>query len=120
MVSYTVVFTFLLIFIIKIIFESSKARCEVLNDFMKSHYDGLITAKYIDSTDHSTKTVVIKNFRDGTSDTLKLLDWDKSNVYDLLNNNDTVFKRQGSNIIYLGNKGGKSSYILNFGCDRSK
>ncbi len=119
-IGYIIVLVWLLFFVIKGIFESSHVRCDVLKEFMDYKYNGLILDKYFDSTDHSTKTVIIKNFNETDSVTLKLLDWDNSGVYYKINKNDTIFKKQGTDTIYLSNKKGKSVYLLNFGCDKKK
>ena len=115
-----IVGAFLLYFIIKGTIESSHAACDVLGLFRDYKFDGLIINKYIDSAEHSTKTVVIKNFNSPIPDTLILLDWDTTGFYYKININDTIIKDIGSNSVSLRNGMGKFNYILDFGCDKKK
>lgn len=119
-VSYIIVGGVFLFFVIKGTIESSHSRCDVLNEFMPYNYNGLVIDKYVDSNNHSTKTVIIKNFDESVPDTLDLLDWDTTGVYYEINKNDTIYKKQGTNTIHLSNKNGKSAYTLDFGCNKKK
>lgn len=119
-ISFIIVFGFLLFYIIQGVIEEIHAPCDILNEFMNYDFNGIIIDKFVDSTDHSTKTVIIKNFNQNNLDTLKLLDWDESGVYYKMKLNDTIFKKEGTNTIYLSNKYGKSDYILDFGCNKKK
>lgn len=119
-ISFIIIFGFLLFYIIQGIIEEKHAPCDILNQFMNYDFNGIIIDKFIDSTDHSTKTVIIKDFNQDNLDTLKLLDWDGSGVYYKMKLNDTIFKKMGENAIDLSNKTGKFTYILNFGCDPNK
>lgn len=109
-----------LFFIFKVIIDSWNSRCDVLEEFKSYKFNGMIVNKYIDSTDHSTKTVIIKNFSTSILDTFTLLDWDTSGFYYKIKINDTLIKDRGSDMISLKNRTGIVNYILDFGCDKKK
>jgi hypothetical protein len=106
--------------IIKGTIDSSHSACDVLELFRDNKFNGLIINKYIDKAEHSTKTVIIKNFNVTIPDTLTLLDWDKTGLYYKINKNDTIIKERGSNSVYLKNRTGRYNYILDFGCHIKK
>ena len=101
-----------LYFIIKGTIDSSHSSCDVLELFKQYKYNGLIIKKYIDSAEHSTKTVIIENFNKPIPDTLTLLDWDRTNFFYKINKNDTIIKDSGSNSVHLKNRIGRFNYIL--------
>lgn len=110
----------LIYFIIKVVVESSHAACGVLEEFVDYKFNGVIINKYIDSVNHSTKTVIIKNFDSPNPDTFLLLDWDTTNFYYKINKNDTIIKDRGTNRIYVKNETSTLSYTLDFGCAKKK
>src|SRR5690242_464814 len=102
----------LLYLLIKGTIESSHSACKVLDLFRNYKFNGIIINKYIDKEDHATKKVIIKNFDAAVPDTLTLLDWDKTGLYNKINKNDTIIKELGSNSVYLKNNASEFNYVL--------
>ena len=51
------------IFLIKVIpLMRKNVRCDVYDEFSQKSFNGLILEKYIDSTEHSYKTIILKQF----------------------------------------------------------
>jgi len=118
--KFVVLGAILLYLLIKGTIDSSHSACDVLELFRDYKFNGLIINKYIDKDEHSTETVIIKNFNETIPDTLTLLDWDKTGLYYKINKNDTIIKQRGSNSVYLKNGTAKFNYILDFGCHNKK
>ena len=119
-VGYIAAIIFVIFFVIKTIIEVSHSRCDVFNEFLSLNYNGIIVNKYIDHSNHSTRTIIIKNLNDSAEQTFDLLDWDETGVFDKLNKNDTIVKRLGSDTLYQKDKNGNAEYILTFGCKNKK
>ncbi len=110
----------LIFFVVKTIVEISHARCDVLKEFLNNEFNGLVVNKYIDSTSHSTKTIVIKNFDRETPDFFTLLEWDESGFYYKVDKNDTILKERGKNIVHVKNGIRHFADTLYFGCERKR
>ena len=97
------------------IIDSFNANCDTYKTFLQFSYEGIIIQKYIDSNEHSMRTVEIQNFKDSVVQKLTL-DFDKTGFFNRIRVGDTIYKKFNSDTVYLSNKGTKDLYIINFGC----
>ena len=100
---------------IKEIIKSFNAECNAFKAFLQLSYQGVIVKKYIDRDEHDYHTIEIKSFNNIQNEKL-ILDYDKSGFYKMINVNDTIYKKTGSDTIFIDNNSGKKRYVLNFGC----
>lgn len=93
-------------------------RCKWQHDFNAISLNGVVLGKYIDSFQHSTPIVEVRNLKTSKIDTLDFLG-DKSDAFTLINKLDTISKARGSSIIYT-KKSGKVTAIgsVNFDCEK--
>lgn len=86
---------------------------------IKNEYNGVVVDKFIDSSNHATKTVKLlvgDRFQNwGTIGT------DVSGIYDYIMINDSVSKSAGSDSLYIFRVNAKTAvFKLDFNCDRYK
>jgi hypothetical protein len=115
---YKELLVFLLLFASLFLFVpmSGNDKCKWQQDFNAVFFNGVVVGKFIDSFQHSTPIVEVKNFETGKIDTLYFLG-DQSDVFTFINKQDTISKAPRSRIIYA-KKSGKVTAIgsVNFGC----
>lgn len=109
----------LILFLIKVLpLMDVNSRCVTYDDFLNEYYNGVVVKKYIDSSEHSYKTVEIKNFGNSEVDKL-ILDFDTTDLYDRLNLNDSIYKQTGKDSIFFILSGRKVFISrADFGCRR--
>jgi hypothetical protein len=91
-------------------------KCKWQQDFNTNFFFGVVVEKFLDSSQHSTPIVEVKDIKTGKIDTLDFFG-DKSNVFLLINKLDTIYKTPGSNKIFLKkNKKVTTIGIVNFDC----
>jgi hypothetical protein len=91
-------------------------KCDWQNDFNKKLFEGVVVNKFIDSSQHSTPLIEIRNLKDNSIDSIDLFG-DKSAVFDLINKYDTLYKPSKNNSVFVEDKN-KLKLIgqVNFGC----
>ena len=115
---YRYFFLFLLLFASLFLFIpfSGNDKCKWQQDFNANSFYGVVVEKFIDSSQHSSLIIEIKDIKTGKLDTLDFFG-EKSNVFVLINKLDTIYKMPKSNKIFLKNRD-KITTIggVNFGC----
>jgi hypothetical protein len=109
-----------LIFLIKVIIPqfSINTECVKYDEFLLMSFNGVILQKYIDSTQHSYKTIVIKNFGNTKPQEL-LLDFDRTNTYNMLKIHDTIYKEIHNDSLFIVRNNQKRLLSkIDFGCAR--
>lgn len=81
-------FSVLLIFSMR---SFDDAKCEYLNQFLAIKFIGVVQSKFIDSSEHSYPTIFISDTSQRSQVSLNLL-YDTTNLYNILNIGDSVFK----------------------------
>lgn len=109
----------LTLFLIRVIPDISKNdRCDAYDEFLLRSVNGVVFQKYIDSTQHSYKTIIIKNFEFGKIEKI-IIDFYISELYNQINVNDTIYKEVHSDSVFKTNKGQKFLISkVDFGCNR--
>ncbi len=109
----------LILFLIKVLpLMNVNSRCVTYDNFLNKYYNGVVVKKYIDSSEHSYKTVEIKNFGNSEVDKL-ILDFDTTALYRRLNLNDSIYKQTGNDSMFLILSGRKIFISrVDFGCRR--
>jgi hypothetical protein len=100
---------------IKEVIKSFNGDCDDLQEFVQTSFQGIVYKKYIDSSQHSSHTIEIKNFKNAGIQKLTL-DFDKTGFFFQINQGDTIYKEVNSDTVYLSDKLGKHLYIINFPC----
>lgn len=75
------------------------------------YYDGIVTNKYIDSTEHNYRTIILSNHKS------LWMDWDESGLYEFIEVNDSIVKDTGSYEVRLYRDSIEYNFIIDFGCD---
>lgn len=110
----------LVIFIIKVIIPQSSinSRCVTYEEFLQIRLNGIVTDKYVDSSQHSYKTVEVRNFKDSMINKL-ILDFDTTNLFSHISLHDTIYKEENKDSIFIIKR--EHKYFLSkvdFGCVR--
>lgn len=90
---------------------SSKKIC--IQQFEKERlisYDGVVKAKYLDSTEHYYRTVVLNDSQ------FLLMNWDESGLYDFIQTKDSIVKNSGSYEVMLFRDSMKYTFTIDYGC----
>lgn len=95
------------------------SECIWNNELKKIKLNGVVTKKYIDSTNHSFPFLEIKQFVSDTVIKVGLVG-DTSNAYNIISVGDTIAKTKGSNLILLQNSQGKTVVKIDFGCNKKE
>jgi hypothetical protein len=110
-------FGILILFLVKVVPEFLKdSNCGVAKVFFESFLNGTVTRKYIDSGQHSYKTLIIKNF-DSQEVKMDYFDFDTTNFYILISVGDSVYKKMASDSVFKYESGHKVFFFKPyFGC----
>ncbi|WP_053178555.1 hypothetical protein [Sunxiuqinia dokdonensis] len=74
-------------------------------------YDGIVKAKYRDSTNHFDRTVELKD------DRKILMEWDKSGLFEFIQTNDSIIKKAGGYEVKLYRNLNEYKFQIDFGCN---
>jgi hypothetical protein len=96
--------------------EDSAAVCNSYKDFKNDTYEYVVINKYIDSNEHSDRTLVLQN-SGGYQFKYTDLDFDKSNLFNFLSVGDSIKKQKGSAIARVINRKVDTTFKVDFGCD---
>ena len=107
-----------IVFVVLSIKEDNAAVCSGYKDLKNDTYDYLVINKYIDSNEHSYRTLVLQN-KGGYQFKYTDLDFDKSNLFYFLNVGDSIKKNKGSAIVRVINKKVDTTFKVDFGCDEN-
>ena len=96
---------------------NENVECIWQEEIESLEFDGIVVAKYTDSTNHSIPVLKIRNFSDNQIDTVYLFG-DESGVFSIVNKADTIFKYKSSSIFYRRSSD-SIEYLgqVNFGCE---
>lgn len=89
-------------------------RCDLLDKFRKARINGAVSEKYIDSSQHSYPTVIIRGY-DSTTSLINLV-FDTTNTFKIINIGDVVIKDSNSQYLIIQHKGIQTTKYLDFGC----
>ena len=105
-----------IVFVAGTIKEDNAALCDSYKDFKSDTYDYLVINKYIDSNEHSYRTLVLQS-KEGYQ--FKSTDWDydKSNLFNFLSVGDSIKKKKESAIVRVINRKADTTFKVDFGCD---
>ena len=109
----------LVVFLFRVVpLMRKNVRCDAYNQFLLLSLNGVVDQKYIDSSQHSYKTVIIKNIKDSALEKV-LLDFDLSGLYDHINVTDTIYKDIHDDNVFKSINGKKILISkADFGCQR--
>ncbi|HMJ47486.1 MAG TPA: hypothetical protein VK498_09160 [Ferruginibacter sp.] len=107
------------IFLIKVIPGITKNdRCDAYDEFLLWSFNGVVVQKYIDTEQHSYKTVVIRDLENGIFNKV-IIDSYISNLYNEINLNDTLYKKvQNDSVFKITNRNKVLISKVDFGCNR--
>ena len=105
-----------IVFVVLTTREDSAAVCNSYKDFKNDTYDYLLINKYIDSNEHSDRTLVLQN-KGGYQFKYTDLDFDKSNLFNFLSIGDSLKKEKGSVIVRVLNRKVDTTFKVDYGCD---
>jgi hypothetical protein len=105
-----------IVFVAGTIKEGNAALCDSYKDFKSDTYDYLIINKYIDSNEHSYRTLVLQS-KEGYQ--FKSTDWDfdKSNLFNYVSVGDSIKKEKGTAVVRVINRKVDTTFKVNYGCD---
>ncbi len=109
-----------IVFIVKVIIPQSKinSRCVTYDKFLSIKLNGVVINKYVDSSQHSYKTIEVMDLKDSTVIKL-ILDFDTTNLFNHISLHDTIYKGKNEDSIFVIK--GERNYFLSkvdFGCVR--
>ena len=107
---------FFIVFVAGTIKEDNAALCDSYKDFKNDTYDYLLISKYIDSNEHSDRTLVLQN-KGGYQFRYTDLDFDKSNLFNFLSIGDSLKKEKGAVIVRVFNRKVDTTFKVDYGCD---
>jgi hypothetical protein len=93
-----------------------KTGCHWQRHMMRLEINGVVTSKYLDSTNHMEPAICIKGLVDSSENVVGLTG-EKSNFYNTVNINDTLFKKAKSLEVLIRSRGTIHVSILKFDCD---
>lgn len=107
------------VFLIKVVpLMRKNVRCDALDQFLAMSFKGIVNQKYIDSSQHSYKTVVLYNFEDSVSKKI-FFDFDLNDSFDKINVRDTIYKDiHNDSIFKLINRQKIFISKIDYGCER--
>lgn len=88
-------------------------NCNLLLDFKKSNFKGIILNKYYDQKNHRTKTLIIKI---NDKNAKLILPNDTSRFFDFIIVGDTVLKQKSTDFIGVYRKDSLKEFKIYFGC----
>ncbi len=94
----SVIFFLIYLFYIKVLELNDKKVNDV---YREAQYSGYVIKKYIDSTQHNFKTIVLKEKKDVSS---ILFDFEIGGFYEFVQVGDSISKQSGALKIYLKRK----------------
>ena len=105
-----------IVFVTATIKEDNAALCDSYKDFKSDTYDYLVINKYIDSNEHSYRTLVLQS-KEGYQ--FKSTDWDfdKSNLFNFLSVGDSIKKKKESAIVRVIHRKADTTFKVDFGWD---
>ena len=92
--------------------------CLEYNYFVNLNIQGIVTKKYIDSNDHNIPTIEWRKKSDKL-DTLTLL-FDTTNAFSLIQLNDSIIKRNNSDLLIIKKEDTIINKIIDFECPQNK
>ncbi|HET7118311.1 MAG TPA: hypothetical protein VFI29_17570 [Hanamia sp.] len=105
-----------IVFVALTIKEDNAAVCNSYKDLKNDTYDYLVINKYIDSNEHSYRTLILQN-KGGYHFKYTDLDFDKSNLFNFLSVGDSIKKEKGSAIVSVINRKVDTTFKVDYGCD---
>jgi hypothetical protein len=109
--------TFLFLFILFILLHSKLFKdesCSVLKRYRRINLNGILTNKFIDSSEHSYPILVINNF-DSTVETINLV-FDITNLFSVVDIGDSIFKKRNETWLEIKNNNKHFKRNIDFGC----
>jgi hypothetical protein len=97
--------------------EGNAAVCDSYESFKSDSNDYLVINKYIDSSEHSSRTLVLQN-KGGYHFKYTDLDFDKSNLFNFLSVGDSIKKEKGTAVVRVINKKVDTTFKVDFGCGK--
>ena len=110
---FAIVFFFATIFIFTPSVE--QGECDAFNDFKMLTIDGIVSKKYIDSTQHSYPIIVIQNSHEKKLDTLNLV-FEKTGAFQVISLYDTIQKKANDDVLIIISGTTHTSKRIDFGC----
>lgn len=97
---------------------TENTRCGIYDEFLARKLNGKVVNKYIDSSQHSYETIIIREFKDQHLETV-LFDLDTTDAFMKININDSVLKEINNDSLFrLTNNKKALISVINFGCER--
>lgn len=91
---------------------STKEVCKQLYEKEKVvSYSGIVLSKYRDSTNHYDRVIELK-----TKEKI-IVEWDKSGLYEFVQFNDRIIKKEGSYEVKLYRNSTEHSFVVDFKCN---
>jgi hypothetical protein len=108
-----IAFIFLVAGIIK---KDNEKVCDTYKDFKKSTFNYLVVNKYIDSTQHSYPTLILKDKNGNQFKDIDLVS-DNSSLFDLLSVGDSINKERQTDLVRIKNGKIDTTVKVDLGCD---
>jgi hypothetical protein len=106
----------LLIGTIFFIFTGISNTCSAYRDFKNYEYNYIVVNKYIDSTQHSYPTLILRDSL-GNQFSSTDLNFDRSGLFDILSIGDSIEKKTGTGLVTVSNSKLDTTIMVDFGCN---